>query len=215
MSQIASYILFFLLGCNSLTKLKLTDSTSLVKEIQSKSSSQFIPKGYNLIKEYSGDLNNDGLEDKLLLIELKASNKKDNSSKIRPLLILLAQKNKTLKEVSRNDFLIFDDEATAYGGDAFNSLDGIKIENGKFTISYFYHIFNELSSQQFTFKYVKAKNNWFLIKHTFHSEMDTQGNVGNKTIMNKTYTKKNYGEISFDHYRKEMTTNQTSRREIN
>lgn len=207
--------MIFLSACHqsSTTKSISVDTVPAIKKAPLPSINDFVPKGYKLIKEYAGDLNNDGLEDKLLLIEKDTATSKNNSPKVRPLLILLGQKDLGLKEVARNDFVIFDDEATAYGGDAFNAGDGIAVEKGKFTINYFYHVFNELASQQFTFKYDQAKKDWFLTRQTFSSEMDGQVSDDATTIID-IYTPKDFGVISFRNYRKEMTTNRTTRKDM-
>ena len=218
MNRITLLLLILLSACNRNSAPKSTislpiDTIPKTKKTELQSISSFIPYGYRFLKEYTGDLNNDGLEDKLLLIEQDTNIKKDSSSKVRPLLILLGQKDQSLKEIARNDFVIFDDEATAYGGDAFDIEDGIKIEKGKFTISYFYHIFNELSSQQFIFKYDETKNDWFLTKQTFNSDMDNQVSDDTTTVSD-IYTAKDFGSISFRNYRKKMTTNRTTRKEM-
>lgn len=216
MNRITLLLLIFLFACNQNSAPKSTkslpkDTIFITKKTQLQSIGSFIPYGYKFLREYTDDLNNDGIKDKLLLIEQDTTIKKDNSSKIRPLLILLGQKDQSLKEIARNDFVIFDDESTAYGGDAFDIEDGIKIERGKFTISHFYHIFNELSSQQFTFKYDEKKKDWFLTKQTFNSEIDNQVSDDTTTVSD-IYTAKDFGSISFRDYRKEMTINRTTRK---
>jgi|GEM_PF-2426433 len=218
MNRITLLFLILLSSCNqnsstNSTTSPTTETIPATRKTQSQSVSDSIPKGYKFLREYVGDLNNDGIEDKLLLIEQDTTIKKNNSSKIRPLIILVGQKDLSLKQIARNDFIIFDDEATAYGGDAFEGEDGIKIEKGKFTISYFYHVFNELSSQLFTFKYDETKKDWFLTEQTFNSGMDTQVSDDTTTVRH-IYTIKDFGIISFKDYRKEMTTNRTTRREV-
>ncbi|WP_245583670.1 hypothetical protein [Salinimicrobium xinjiangense] len=53
--------------------LSLPGSTYL--QAQNKETTHFIPDGYSLFKEYTGELNNDGLEDSVLIVK---NTKKEN-----------------------------------------------------------------------------------------------------------------------------------------
>jgi len=170
--------------------------------------SQFIPKGFHLIKAYSSDLNIDSLEDKIILCGEDSMERKidtitdgDYHSIIRPLILLIRQKDKTLKEFSKNNERIFYDPSNFSSGDAF---DDIIFEKGQFSISYFYHMGYNLISKQYIFKYSKREKDWFLFNIVLYSEYNYGEQEKIKTNYDITYNEKDFGKIKFCDFNRDI-----------
>jgi hypothetical protein len=180
--------------------------------LQDNNLTKFIPNGFHLINEYSGDLNEDTLEDKLLLLGLdKTAYEELFPDSIdygawhpignRPLIILLRQKDNSLKVAARNDEVIFDEPAGGFGCDAFG---GLSLGKSLFTIQYFYNGGGGHSTTTLEFKYSKKANDWLLDNYSLESTSDTPTNAGgydNTTLINKT--SKDFGQISFSNFKRE------------
>lgn len=152
------------------------------KQVTTDSLNQFIPKGFHIVTEYSADINADKLQDKIVLLA-------DTSESIRPLLILIRQQDKSLKQVARNDKII--DE----------QFQSITSESGAFTVEYFYHGGGEHCKKTIIFKYSKKDNDWFLDKQEMYCTSDTPTNSGGyDSTTTTTKTTKDFGKISFKNY---------------
>lgn len=170
---------------------------------------QFIPKGFHLIHSYSADLNMDSLEDKLILCEQDSgknigTTKIDSNlqERIRPLIILLRQKDKTLKKHTVNNNIIFSEPSTLYGGDAF---DDIYFKSGQFSISYAYHMGDHIISKQLIFNYSKKEKDWFLYKFTSNSKHHNPSNPDDiKEVYNLVVKTKDFGKIKFRDFNRTM-----------
>ncbi|TDW52200.1 hypothetical protein EV144_101888 [Flavobacterium sp. 270] len=164
----------------------------------------FIPKDYEAINVAKGDLNLDEFNDVILVLrkstEETTSNYNENKPDKRPLLILLGQKNNTYKLAFKNDNAVYCIDCGGVFGDPFT---GISIKKGFFSIEHGIsggHHWENIS----TFKYNKAKENWFLYKDHYLNYVlnsDTSDNAEALVVdVDKLKTVKDFGEISFQNF---------------
>lgn len=164
----------------------------------------FIPKGYDAISIEKGDLNLDEFKDAILVLrkstEETTSNNDENNPDKRPLLLLLGQKNNIYKLVYKNDNAVYCIDCGGVFGDPFT---GISIKNGYFSIEHGIsggHHWENIT----TFKYNKAKQNWFLYKdhyinYVFNNDTsdDAEALVAD---VDRLKTVKDFGEIPFQQF---------------
>jgi len=151
--------------------------------------SKFIPKGSTFLRVDKGDLNRDGIEDAILVLEKKDGN--------RPLLILLGTKNQTYKLKAQNENIVYRADSGGARGDPFY---GVVIKNGYFSVSHEGGS-RERWSVLTTFKYNAKKRNWFLHKES-GTTFDTRTSSGIvEEIENYVKTVKDFGVISFEEYK--------------
>ncbi|KFF15660.1 hypothetical protein [Flavobacterium hydatis] len=164
----------------------------------------FVPKGYSVISIESGNLNLDEYTDAILVLrkssEASTSNFAENKPDKRPLLILLGQKDGTYKLAYQNNDAVYCIDCGGLFGDPFT---GITIKNGYFSIEHGVsggHHWEHIT----TFKYNKAKNNWFLYKDHLVNYKLNDGNDKNAEALVVDYEKlktvKDFGEISFEKF---------------
>jgi len=144
----------------------------------------FIKEGYEAMDFEKGDLNGDKLEDYLLILKIKGEDTMtyDNPEwdAQRPLLLLIRQTDKKLKEAITNDELILCRNCGGVMGDPYQ---GIMIKPGGFSVD-FYGGSSWRWSDTYTFLYDKVKKDWFLERHgssNFHAG-DPEGTEENTTI---------------------------------
>ncbi|MBL7835908.1 MAG: hypothetical protein JNM67_00180 [Bacteroidetes bacterium] len=173
---------------------------------------KFIPTGFELIDEYIEDLNLDSIPDKLILLGLDSASQAkmfpdraynegpaDTYIGPRPLIILIRQADNSLKQVARNDHAVIEESATNTGGDAFQ---GISVNNGEFTIEYFFHGGGGHSTWLVTFKYSPLRKDWLLDNETMVSTSDTPNDEGDYDDTEKEIkTSKDFGQIYFKNYK--------------
>ena len=166
------FIMFFLLVSTAETQNPQGDKYA------NEDISSFMPKGYALRQVESSDLNQDGLQDKLLVLESdpqvdttflesdgdSAAVKHIYSiSKVtsRSVIILIRQKNGRLKQYLRNDDALpgSEENPMAHMSSAFL---GVTVQGSTFSYSDASH--DEMGACQTTktFKYDKKANDWFL-----------------------------------------------------
>jgi hypothetical protein len=164
----------------------------------------FIPKGYKAIAQKSGDLNLDQLEDYILVLrktsEETTSNYNENKPDKRPVLILLGQNDGSFKLAYKNKNIAYCIDCGGVFGDPF---DKIAIKNGYFSIEH--RIFGGHHWEQIiTFKFNKAKNNWFLYKshyinYVFNPSSDPKAQALIADV-DELKTVKDFGEVSFQKF---------------
>lgn len=203
------FFLFFILGLNLVfgqqksiksTPRKHETFNEVIQNVN-KNLKAFIPKGYEAIAMEKGDLNLDKLDDCILVLRKKTeettSNYNENKPDKRPLLLLLGQKDGNYKLAYKNDNAAYCIDCGGVFGDPFT---GITIKNGYFSIE------NGISGGQhweqiITFKFNKAKNNWYLYKdHYINYIMNPSSNPNDEALIadvDKLKTVKDFGEISF------------------
>jgi hypothetical protein len=164
----------------------------------------FIPNGYSVINFSTGDANLDGLTDEILVLrkttEETTSNYAEDKPDKRPLLLLLGQTDNTYKLADRNDNAVYCIDCGGVFGDPFT---GTTIKNGYFSIEH-----GIASGQHWeqvtTFKFDKAKENWFLYKDHFISyKLNDNGDENADALVKETdklETVKNFGIVSFDKF---------------
>lgn len=163
---------------------------SLTVKSQSNNIKPFIPKGFTLLDSASGDLNNDGFKD--LIVVLKNDLEGTVPDTTRPLLILHGSKNGTYKLIAKNDHVVL---CEACGGVFGNPYEGITIKNNYFSIGH-YGGSSWRWTRIITFKYDLKSKQYVLHKDagiSFHtSDPD-------KTTEN-IHRKKDFDKLPFSKY---------------
>lgn len=164
------------------TSLELSESQIVENELKA-----FIPEGYKLVGDWTADLNLDSIDDKLIEIEL--------DSNIRPLIILIRQKDGTLRQVARNDHAIKWDYCD------WNLFAEVEVvQTGSFTISFFKHCYGRPLSEDISFKYSTAQKNWFLNEYSVTIGSNSPSDGGEYPTTKITKTEKEFGQITFEEY---------------
>jgi hypothetical protein len=142
----------------------------------------------NIDPAYKGDLNRDGIEDGIEMYE------DDNGD--RELVLFLGTKKGSFKKVATNSSVVLRADEGGARGDPF--MD-VVIKNGYFSVEHYggaAHRWKTIT----TFKYSKAKKNWFLHKDSF-------GNYEDKEDLDeikwKIRTVKDFGVVLFEDYDKD------------
>jgi hypothetical protein len=165
---------------------------------------QFVLKEYSVLNLATGDLNKDGLLDKIMVLvkngEEITSNAYEDKPDLRPMLLILGKKNHKYELVHRNDNAIYCIECGGgIWGDAFLN---IVIKNGYFSIEH--GIFaGRHWTKTTTFKYDTMQNNWFLYKDRYiHStfDVDKSGDGDLISDMDTLLTVKDFGIIPFEKF---------------
>jgi hypothetical protein len=181
-------LLFFVCQHSYARQRPTTDTIILSQKIL-----KFIPKGYALIDTAMGDLNLDKLQDIILVLKtIGEDTALDATEYKRPLILLLSRADKTYSLASRNDNVVYCYQCGGAFGDPYN---GVEIKKGLFTINHFGGT-NDRWSNEITFKYSKADNNWYLLK-----VVDKGWNVFHlDNIDSIVKTKKDFGIVPFKKY---------------
>jgi hypothetical protein len=138
----------------------------LVTSAQSKDWKHFIPKGFTLLDSASGDINEDGFTDLILI--LKNHTEVEMSDTTRPLLILQGSKNKTYTLIARNDHVVLCQACGGVFGDPYASL---VVKHNYFSIEH-YGGSNWRWTRIITFKYDLKTKQYVLHKdggESFHT----------------------------------------------
>lgn len=125
----------------------------------------FMLPGYNLIRLSSGDANLDGSTDWIMVFEKYIKTAEDEQED-RPMLLLIAQSDKTFKLDYRNDKAV---NCLSCGGIFGDPFINIIIKKGYFSIEHGQAGGSQHWNQITTFKYDRGKENWFLYKDHFIS----------------------------------------------
>ncbi|MFN5245767.1 MAG: hypothetical protein ACK5DB_00090 [Ignavibacteria bacterium] len=154
--------------------------------------SRFIPKGYELLDAQSGDMNQDGLTDYVIIC--KSPNEIEEEVK-RPVLILHGTANGGLNLFSRNDNV-----ALSYfaGGPMGDPYTGMTIKKNFFSIE---HMGGGGSrfTRIITFKYDSST-----LRYVLHKDAGDSWNTSNPNkSKTENYNKKNWGSLLFQNYTNE------------
>ena len=150
----------------------------------------FVAKGMKPLSLVSADLNGDGLKDFILVLERQKSklSAPDIDDRQRPLLILIRQPDRTIKEIKRNDKIVYCSTCGGMMGDPFLEVRAAK---KTFTVSH-YGGSAWRWSVEYTFNYSRMDNTWQLVRvkeGSFHASEPDNG----KTLV---FTPgKDYGKI--------------------
>lgn len=183
-----------------LEKTLPTDNTNITET----SLNKFVPKGYKIVKWKSGNLNMDEKDDVILVIgkieneevaETGSTEYNDMDEEERPLLILTANDNGELKEVTRNDKVVMCPDCGGVMGDPFGEAGSIVIKNGYFSIESMGGS-SDRWVRIITFKYDTTKKSWFLHKDGQVSWNTHEVDSEEETV----YSKKDFGVVPFEAY---------------
>ena len=117
-----------------------------------------IPAGYGLIEFERGDLNGDGLQDYLAVVEKKTSDFMDVEQ--RPLLVITARKDGSFKLAARGDKVVFCSTCGGVMGDPFT---GLEVKRNRFTV-HMYGGSNWRWAYDYTFAYSVRDDAWQLVE---------------------------------------------------
>jgi hypothetical protein len=169
--------------------------------------SHYVPKGYKLLFQYTTDLNADSLPDKIIIVGvdkslgdsvLKTIFPEGTNYQRRPVIILLGQKDHSLKRVTRND------NAIAQSLGIKDPFSAIKCETGSFTIVHIINSEDQQCTVESHFEWNKKQSDWYLKSYS-------QSCISAKAIIDpegtggfKEKTPKNFGKITFGKYKYPM-----------
>lgn len=164
-------------------------SLQLQAQTPNRKLNQFIPQGYVLLDSKSGDLNQDGYVDYVIICN--SPNEMEDESK-RALIILHGQANGSLKMIDRNDNIVMCAQCGGVTGDPFT---GITIKKNFFSIEH-----EGGSSDQWTriitFKYNLDEGRYYINRDA--------GEVWNTNSKKKkkleSYSKDQWGVVPFENY---------------
>jgi hypothetical protein len=155
----------------------------------------FVEKGTRLIALERADLNGDGLQDYVIVLEKQKANPSDDDieENQRPLLILVRQPDGALKEVKRNEKIIFCSTCGGVMGDPFR---GVKTGPKTFTVRHDGGSADRWSNE-YTFNYSLKDNTWQLVRVM----EETHSAVRPGKAKTRIYTPpKDYGKIDIQDF---------------
>ncbi|MEO0948086.1 MAG: hypothetical protein AAFY11_08065 [Cyanobacteria bacterium J06641_5] len=134
----------------------------------------FVETGTQPLALSSGDLNGDGRQDFVLVLERQAvqPSSPDGRDRQRPLLVLVRQENGFLQEVRRNDRVVLCSDCGGIWGDPFA---GVEVGPKTLTVSH-YGGSNWRWSYEYQFNYSRQDNTWQLVRvkeTSFHTSDPT------------------------------------------
>lgn len=136
---------------------------SPILAVQGKSIDSFVPDGWKLIKNTSGDLNRDGLDDIAGVIEYKNNYPKDSEeAPSRILLIALQEKDHYRLSVQTEKAILTADQGGVWG----DPLESLSVNRGSILIN-FYGGSNYRWAYRYRFRYQNKA--WYLIGATITS----------------------------------------------
>lgn len=136
-----------------------SDKTSLGSDEQKYNEEEFMPKGYQSVKEARGDLNKDGIEDLVIIADEVTSNEDDFPN--RQLLILFKDSDGKYKLSAKSDKAVL--KQGEGGVVERDPLIDMKIENGVLT---FYYWGGSRERWNSTYKFRFESGKWYLIGAT-------------------------------------------------
>lgn len=150
---------------------------------------RYIPQGYTLLDSKSGDLNQDGYTDYIIIC--KSSNENEEEIQ-RPLLILHGQANGSLKLIARNDNIVMCAQCGGMIGDPYT---GMTLKKNFFSIEHEGGS-NDQWTRIITFKYNLDEGQYYVNRDA--------GEVWNTNSKKKkkleTYSKDQWGVVPFEDY---------------
>jgi len=156
----------------------------------------FAEEGTIIYDWKSADLNGDGLDDFLVILEKqkKKADDPDIQVKQRPLLVIIRQKDNTLMLVKRNDLAISCSTCGGRVGD--DGFTEIKVSKGKFSIQNHSMGTAYQNSHTFNFGYSRRDNTWQLVKVVYKQNRLYE----NHEIMNIETPPHSFGKIDFSDF---------------
>ena len=152
---------------------------------------RYIPQGYTLLDSKSGDLNQDGFTDYVIIC--KTPNEMDSEEELqRPVLILHGTQNEGLQLIARNDNVALSYYA---GGPIGDPYTGMTIKKNFFSIE---HMCGGGSrfTRIITFKYIPGADHYVL-----HKDAGDTWNTSNPNkSKSESYNKKQWGKMLFTDY---------------
>ena len=150
----------------------------------------FIPSGTKVLALESADLNGDGLQDYLIVLEKQKANESDPDidTNQRPLWILIRNKGGTLEVVKKNEKAVMCSTCGGVMGDPFQ---GVEVGLKTFTINH-YGGSSDRWALSYKFNYSRIDNTWQLIR----VEESTFSTHNPDKVKKKIYTPpRDYGKI--------------------
>jgi hypothetical protein len=166
-------------------------ASSLAATNDAQSIARALPAGYKILDTKTGDVNLDGRQDVLVVLERTNLKDYDLEAK-RPLLILTRAKDGVLKLVARNDNVAL---CKACGGVFGDPYQGIAIKNGFFSVEH-YGGSAWRWTDIITFRYVPKSQRWYLWKYGGDSFHVSEPNK----VKTRIKTQKDFGLISFEKF---------------
>ncbi len=127
----------------------------------------------------SADLNGDGLNDYLVVLEMQKKNPShaDIKEKQRPALIIIRQKDGSLKQVKRNDIVISCSTCSLPGG-LIDGFSGITVASRTFSISNQQMGSAYQTTYTYKFGYSKRDSTWQLVQvETTQERLDSDDSL--------------------------------------
>ena len=178
--------------------LSLAQDKSIPAELK-----PFVLKGYAGMDFIKEDLNGDGKKDYILVLKTVGEDTMTFDNPVwdaaRPLLLIIRLTNGKLKQAAISNSLVLCKNCGGVMGDPYQ---GITTKPGEFTVS-FYGGSSWRWGEDYTFRYDKAKKDWFLEKHfstSFHS-----GDPETSTV-NTTILRNEAGDISLTKFSPDYNT---------
>jgi len=150
---------------------------------------KFIPKGYQLLDSKSGDLNQDGITDYILICK---SPNEDQEEMKRPLLILHGNANGGLSLFKRNDNIVL---CYLCGGVMGDPYTGMTLKKNYFSVEHEGGS-SDKWSRIITFKYNLDDGSYYL--HKDAGELWNEYSKKKKKL--ETYSKDQWGYVGFENY---------------
>ncbi len=173
-----------------------TTQKAPVKSTPARSMEEFLPEGYVIKDTTRGDLNRDEYPDMILIASIKEEDSISHSvdsTIFRPLIILLGQPDGSLKQVARNDHVVYCASCGGMMGDPYVQT---VIKDGYFSIEH-YGGSSYRWGMTITFKYIPAERNWYL--HRI-GEMTFTVDDPDGTMKETGQTTKDFGKVRFEEY---------------
>jgi hypothetical protein len=155
---------------------------------------QFIPRGYELLDSQSGDINQDGYTDYVIIC--KNPNEMEDEESKRPLIILHGQDDGSLYEAVRNDNVALNYFA---GGPVGDPYTGMTIKKNFFSIE---HMCG--GGSRFT-RIITFKYNPVSLHYVLHKDAGVIWNTSNPNkSKSESFNKKQWGKMLFENYKVEQ-----------
>lgn len=181
MYYLSLFLLVFLLASCGDTTTKNADSTTAEQPSTAPASdatttpeaapteapkqvADFVPEGYNILKQVEGDLNLDGVADVALVLKTEQEGTEASLQScgdiLRPLLLLTRDGEGQLTLAMRNDRAVLGEGCGGTFGDPFGGLD---VEGGNLTFTFIGGSREQWTTTR-TFSYSASGENWELVQ---------------------------------------------------
>jgi len=156
----------------------------------------FNTKKYNILYSIEGDLNNDKVADKIIILNY---NEAPNKIVKRKLAILIKQTNSQYLTTHSNDKIIFPNDEREIG--VMDPFQEIEIKNNGFQIVQYGGLEHNKWQTEVHFNYDKKLNDWYLYSIKSNAvKTEIINNEPVKTLSVKERTKEDFGTILFKNF---------------